>query len=537
MKRKLLSLLLALCSVFCLVSCKEKNDESIITIRNLYFNQWTGGDAYTDFLEKKFEISISPTAYSYNDWDQQVYGPVQANNLSDVFHFNLDSYNFSNSYVHWVKGKVIKALPDNFDKWPNIKATLNKVSNIDQFYIDGKLYCLPIIKDLKNIEAEYSPFTYVYRRDWAKELNVYKENDIYTWDEFIALLDAFNKAKNVPNGQYSHMEAALADVEWGYPSITNFYKSVPHCFAVDAAGNVVSNYTTPEYLEALELAKQWSQTGSKQYYGLPQYEYVGKQAGEVTKKYTGKRIGVLYENLSYDNYSKIRKTMQESLSTKDTPCTKAELDDATAIMKVLGPDGKYHLEGTENWYSATFFNEDISDAKMEKILDLLDYLLSEEGTMLALYGFEDYDYTVDSDGNVELTEAGWEKDMDGKYIDKLNGAKYLRYMITLGNDTLGKDPLTDKDSLNILNAWKAEMDQAIKDNKLVVLKERGDVKWLATPHKAEDSGALLEGANATVFLYCNPNPDKGITKEQYLARFNTKQWQDVLKEINDALKK
>ena len=106
-------------------------------------------------------------------------------------------------------------------------------------------------------------------------------------------------------------------------------------------------------------------------------------------------------------------------------------------------------------------------------------------------------------------------------------------MITLGNDTSEMDPLTDKDSLRILNAWKAEIDQAKEANKLVILKERGDVKWLTTTLKARDSGAMLEDANAKITQYCYGK----ITKEAYLANFNTKQWQDVLKEINDALKK
>ena len=530
MKRKLLSILLVFLSVLSLVGlvgCTKTKDEFDengrlkLNLRNLYFNEWTGGDAYTDFLEEKFGVAITPTTYSYADWDQQVYGPVQANNLTDVFQFNLDSYNFSNSYVNWVKGDVIKALPENMDKWPNIKATLAKVSNIDQFYINGKLYCLPIIKDLKNIDTEYSPFTYVYRRDWAKELGVYKENDVYTWAEFEALLDAFLKNKSM-GGEV----AALGDVEWGYPSITNFYKTAPHCFAIASDGNVVSNYTTAEYLEGLEKAKLWSQTGNKQYYGLSQYDL---NDGDAAKKYYAGRIGVYYENLSLANYTTLRKKVGENKAID----TKEKLDDATAIMKVYGPDGKYHLEGTENWFSATFFNEDISDDKMEKILDILDYLLSEEGTMLAIYGFENYDYTLDANGNVELLEAGWEKDLDGEYIDKLNGAKYLRYMITLGNDTSEMDPLTDKDSLAILNAWKTEIDAAKAANKLVILKERGDVKWLTTTLKARDSGAMLEDANAKITQYCY----RKITKEAYLANFNTKQWQDVLKEINDALKK
>jgi hypothetical protein len=75
-----------------------------------------------------------------------------------------------------------------------------------------------------------------------------------------------------------------------------------------------------------------------------------------------------------------------------------KVDDAAAIMKVKGPDGKFALEGTDNWFSMSLFNYDISDTKMKKILDLLDYLLGDEGTKLAVYGKAGYDYTEDADG-------------------------------------------------------------------------------------------------------------------------------------------
>ena len=80
-----------------ITSCSNNNNEfdekgrMILNLRNLYFNEWTGGDTYTSKIEEKFNVSISPTSYSWADWDSQVWGPVNANNLSDVFHFDIDS--------------------------------------------------------------------------------------------------------------------------------------------------------------------------------------------------------------------------------------------------------------------------------------------------------------------------------------------------------------------------------------------------------------------------------------------------------------
>ena len=527
MKRILCSVLCVILAVaaFTLTGCKKKPREytedgrMILKIRNLYFNEWTGGDAYTSYIENKFGVAIEPSTYSWADWNNQAIGAANSDNLSDVFHFSLDSYNFANSYEYWAKGGTTKALPNDLSRWPNLKNMLSKVSNINELKINGKLYCIPLIKNIKEADDDYSPFTYVYRRDWAKEFGVYCENDEYTWEQFQNLLSVFyNRFKN--DGDI----VALADVEWGYPSVLNFYKTAPHCFAMES-GRAVCNFTTAQFKQGLELAKNWS-SGANKIYGYDQY---AANDGDVAKLYYAGRAGVFYENLSLANYTTLRKKVGERREID----TKQKLDDATAIMKVSGPDGKYALEGGENWFSATFFSADISDEKLNKILDIINWLLGDEGTMMAAYGIKDYDYTVGGDGTVTLLEAGWEKDINGKYIDKLNGAKYLRYMATLGYDMNSYDPLVDKDALSVLNEWKEFIDAENLKGNLKILKEDPSVKWLSTPDKSQYAGGLLEDGNADVQKYAYGK----ITASEYDARFTTQRWSRILNEINSAIGK
>ena len=210
-----------------------------------------------------------------------------------------------------------------------------------------------------------------------------------------------------------------------------------------------------------------------------------------------------------------------------------DLDDGTAFLKIKGPDGKYALEGTENWFSMTMFNADISDKKQEKILDILDYLLTEEGTRLAIYGKEGYDYSI-VDNKVVLSEMGWEKDsMTGQYATKTNGAKYLRYMATLGNDTKSYDPFTEQDAYNLLNAWQEEMKAAKAAGNLRVVKEPADVSWMSTPSKNDKTEGLLNDANTAVLKYCF---DK-ISFDAYKKEFESNNWKKVLDEINAKLGK
>jgi hypothetical protein len=491
-----------------------------ISIRNLYFESWTGADVYTDFLSDKFKVAISPSTYSYNDWSSQVSAGVNANNLTDVFQANVTQFNFGGSYKYWAEGKIIKALPDDLSSWPNLKKLVDNTTDLDSLKIGGHLYGLPIAKNIAKPQVDYSPFTYVYRRDWAKQWGVYQENDIYTWEQFQALVKAFDLNLN-PTGNGS--KYAMADVEWAFPSLTNFYKQVPHCFAYDeSAKKYVCNFSTDAYVSGMDVAKNYV---DKKYYGYDQYN--NSTEGGARKAYTQNKCGILYENLSTSNFEAIRK----GLNTTNGNDSAFALDDASAILKVKGPDGKFALEGTDNWFSMTLFNADMSDNKMKTILTILDYLLGEEGTKLAVYGEKGYDYTEDETGAIQLTENGWPKDDSGKYVAKTNGAKYLRYVATLGNDYSSYDPLTDLTAYKILSDWSDAMDKAASDSSLRVVKEKSEVMWLSTTLKDQYESGMLSGATANVIKYCYSNMDKAA----YLASFATDTWTQVLNEINTKL--
>ena len=108
-----------------------KDGRLIISMRNLYFDAYRGGDSYLKELEKKYKISLKLDAYSYINWTQQVSGHVNGGTSADVFHANIDSYNFKNTYLKWAEERITKALPEDLSKWPNIVSLLENTSNID----------------------------------------------------------------------------------------------------------------------------------------------------------------------------------------------------------------------------------------------------------------------------------------------------------------------------------------------------------------------------------------------------------------------
>ena len=294
-------------------------DKLKVSISNLYFSSYEGGDSYLETVGNKFGLSFKLGSYDWPNWTTQVESAINGGKVPDVFHADVDCYNFSTTYKYWAEERVAKPLPDDLSKWPNLKDLIDHSSNIDSLKLNGKLYGIPIAKNTTDYSTSFSPFTYVYRRDWAKKWGVYQENDEYTWEQFEALLAKFKEELAGKTASY-----ALADVEWGYPSIINFYKQVPHCFAQDETGKYVNNYTTKEYLEGLELSKKYmTELG---YYHPSQ---IAVADGTMSENYCSNRVGVFYENISYSNIA----TMRELLRTANESVKDFNIDDATAIMR------------------------------------------------------------------------------------------------------------------------------------------------------------------------------------------------------------
>ena len=531
----------ALLSLGVLVGCggdKEYDEKGrmILTLKNVYFGQWEGADMYTEILNDKFGVKITPSNYSYEDWDNQVNTAINGDNITDTIHYNLKAYNFGKTYERWVRNDhMFKALPDNMSKWPNIAAAINKASNVNALKIDGKLYGIPILNDIKNADKDFSNMTYVYRKDVVRAIDqtkgthLLREDDVYTWQEFQDLLVGLSAEANSHQKTYP-----IADEQWGFPSVTNFFKNSPHCYTKDANGRAINAFTSPEYEAGLEVAKTYVE---KHYYSPDQYNY---SDGQANKEYIAGRAYILYDNFSLANYTTLRTEIAKK--NKNTP--NFNLDEATAFLKVKDPSGKFAIEGTENWFSMTFFNDLMSDEKQAKILDIIEYLLTDEGTRFAIYGKEGYDYIMNGD-QVELTEMGWERDpITGKIVvtspeEKPNGARYLRYMASLGNETKAYDPFTQQDAYDAYMKWVSDISEAKAQGLLRIVREPEDIAWMSTPKKNEKTAGYLEDANNAAMKYAFQSVDPKITIKT-IADYEAKiaegtYWPTILEEINTKL--
>ena len=237
----------------------------------------------------------------------------------------------------------------------------------------------------------------------------------------------------------------------------------------------------------------------------------------------GARGLIIPNDYTYTNFYRLSNTLQDNL----------------AFLKVKDSNGKYVVEGAENWFGVTLFNYEISDLKMEKILDIMDYLLSEEGTRLAVYGKEGTDYNI-VNGEVAISDSAsssWVS-TDGVYNKFDNGAKNLRYIATLGEDIKSYDPMmskAEKAAYDIVHSWEQDMLEAKRNGQLRIVKEPSDIAWLSAPIK---NSKYLSLFNDTEILAVKYYRGYFVNIDKYKNSINDNSYYNyILDEINAKLGK
>ncbi len=510
MLKKILSFTLAVVLAFVFVGCSnnsqkqtnsgEKMDITISLIQSIGMD-----DQLYDFINEKFNVNLKFQTLSWDSWEQQVTTMISGNDMSDVVQWDLRPWKFS-TYERWAKGGVLKPLPEDMSKYPNLNEQLSKISGKDFMKIGGKIYAYPLFRD-KYTNNDIMEAQYIYRKDWAEKLGLAK--DSYTVDEFVELLKAFRDKDPGQNGKGKTVPCG--DVSWAFPSVVNLYSDIHRAYGMKD-GNYVWKYTTPEFELGLEKARQMYQDN------LIWKDFYTSKDNDGMNLYYANRMGVWYDNVSLNNLNVLRSSF-----LKANPNT--DVYKATSILRLKRADGKYVSEGNDNWWSATLISNKVSDEKQQKILELMEWLASDEGTKYCAYGVKGEDWTEEN-GKVNLK---WPKDEKGNIIEKNMTTKNIRWMVSVCEDINYLDPQipeqTKKDCLENREFLKKQKDA----NNLVVLKEESKMEWLSTTNKNKYGYFILDAQGAINKYIVNGNKDEW---KKWNSDVSSKV-ASVLKEIND----
>jgi putative aldouronate transport system substrate-binding protein len=352
---------------------------------------WWGGarfgdDAWGQFVKQKFNVDITFVTEEWSDYFDILRLWAAADQLPDAF----SGYPPTEAWFgDFVDQGIIRDIPDAvINKYPNIKKVQDKttlVQSLRNFY--GKHYYIARPESVNGYKIANNQ-SIIYRKDWAAKLGITETpRDMETLYKML-----YGFVYNDPDGNgkrdtYGITGSALA----GYGGVNELYTpfgAFPNRWVNGSDGKAIPGYADEG---AMVSALTWLRRAYSE--GLIDPEFPSDY-NVVNGKLAQ---GIFGANVRTDSF--IRDLAEQIVGGGHS-----QLKEPTAILALIGslsatPGGRIYHE-VEPDSSGYVFKEGLSDIKLEKILEITNWILSEEGITMQRFGLKDIDFRVDAAGNI-----------------------------------------------------------------------------------------------------------------------------------------
>ena len=384
-------------------------------------------DEWCKWWGDTFNIDFEITPIDDSNWAENLRIWISSGDMPDWAAWN---YNHGD-LVNYVDQGLVKELPADWkERYPNLAASQEYVqlAAIDDELFGGTYTILRPVFSLNFPAEKVSDHYSVYlRRDWAAQVGYELENCSLL--SLTQLLDLAAKMKaedpgNVGENFYP-IEANASQIAW----LINYVN--PYCGRTGAQG--------PYYLGSdgqyhWGPADETTGTALKQIKdaldaGLidPEFYTLGSYDGDAMFYSLGTAGICLYQGMAY-RMDEMEVSMSQDLGL--------DYDEVAAAVIITDEEGNFHAQSIANYYGANLFSPDITDAKLERLLTMMDYSVTEKGQEKIHYGIEGKDYEVNEDGTITVLRTA----EDGELWDEYAMLPTYVNMVALSDDFQFENP-------------------------------------------------------------------------------------------------
>jgi len=364
-----------------------------------------GHHARNDFVKEKFNLTFEYIPVSWSDWNEKVRTWIATDDAPDLINWDLKGAQ-ATEYLSWARQGAFAPFKEEYfdaERYPNLTNVFKTALSVPALSDKGVLYAWPSLRD--NPPEAQSCYTsyWCYRRDWAKAVGLYHEDDIYSWDEWLELIRAVLAQDPGGNGSGN---AGLVMPTWAFPHAPVLFIGPP-----PAEGNETCSYyledgkyvwppMTEDYKKSVKITYDMYQEGLIYNDNML---FTGTESEDMVKS-----------GLAFATYNVTGSLNSWTTDMIRDGVIKERSDWGPAI--VTGWDGNWYMTQTEDYWTVTAMSHKITDEKIARILDFWEWLQTTEGIRLRKWGVEGKDYKVTGDGVADV-ELLWEFDDSlGEYI-------------------------------------------------------------------------------------------------------------------------
>jgi putative aldouronate transport system substrate-binding protein len=370
----------------------------------------------------KIKIKTMPLSWD-NDMEQvKLFGA--SGNMPDIFAtYTVDTD--PTRFYTWLDQGLTRTVPDELvNKYPTVKSIFEKDPVVNAVKtIKGAYTYIPRPGSLKNYYKASQQVVY-YRKDWMANVGIAQAPQ--TMDEFYTMLKAFTFNDPNKNGKADTYGLTTAGLN---PTMFSIWGLDMDSW-VKENGKLIPAYFSQKAVEPL---KYFRKLYDEKIYD-PEFAKNGYK--QAIQKITTNTFGVLARN---GDLHWINKTIVGNWAAANT-----DVADPLTVWGVLDPLKK-DANTDPSWQQfvdagGTEISSKVDDEKLDRILEMYEYLMKPEVRTMLMYGIEGVDYKI-VDGKMEktidpatnepvnvnskypstmmacLTDWYWDNDIDSPYTD------------------------------------------------------------------------------------------------------------------------
>ena len=349
-------------------------------------------DKVLQTIEEKLNVTFEPVNVTWDDYNQKFQLWASSDSLPDIFAADIRTQAL---FSQWVSDGLLHEIPSDLSAYPNLAAYLDS-PEADTCKVGGKMYC--IFRQTYTEQAEtIEDRSIVYRWDLAQKAGVTKEPT--NWQEFRDMIQAIIKAD--PEGKnIQGMTACAPDYLVG----PFFTYSMPAAvvggntfrWIDNGDGTYVPAYFAGENLGDAALPT-WQLLRDMYKEGTIEADVaLGSTTQAYNKFLSGQSAAMLATGFG-GPWGDMIQHWEKTNGSKYTEAVKC-LDLMPSV------DGNAYYWMWDYAWSESYISSKVSDAKFDRIMQLYDYLLSDEGILLSRYGFEGDTYEIIDDQFIKESE-------------------------------------------------------------------------------------------------------------------------------------
>jgi len=444
--------------------------------------KWAEDHPTIQYLNDKFNIDLKLQFINGPEYNEKLKVMAASGTLPDFYRVDAPTY------IEWQSEGAFVELTDLLPKYPNLNSAYPTSEAMTVLNPEGELYGLPEISWTVRDTVQI-------RQDWLDNVGLELPSaEEFTVDKFYEIAKAFatqDPDKNGVKGDtigFAGNNLALRNAfglanEWTEKN----GKLIPHQTQVE------------EYKAYLAFMKKAYDEG------VLDQDFVLRKSNEIEDLVKANKLGLFtYHN----NYIQI-----ESDVKKTFPDTKP------VVVPMAPPVGPTGLRGNTNMafgMNKQVINAKASEAKVDRILQILDWWVTEEGTRIMKNGIEGVHYKKNAEGKYEVTER-WEPEMPrfmNSSLFKRPGTDFNYYL------------WTDEAEITRNEEYKALVEEYPWPNAAMGL------EFYSETYKTKGADLNTKFQEAIYKIIVGDEPIEFI--EQASADYLTGGGEQIIKEINEA---